>query len=58
MTKLYKRIEDVPKEIIDAYDHHRYFFNPPPVTVKWDKLAWINYVRFHPDIEKLRNDQG
>jgi len=53
--RFYTDIQEVPRPILDAYDQGRYTFHQPPVsTAAWDKVAWINFVKFSPDLEKLR----
>ncbi len=52
-------LADVPPEILRAYERGSYWFRVPPVcTVGWDKLAWINHVRFTDDLEILRQEKA
>lgn len=61
MKIFYKKIEDVPPELVKAYDDKKYSFDPVMLPsqahTKWDKVAWINYVWFSPELERLRTKE-
>lgn len=55
---VYRTLEEVPLTLIAAYDLGQYTFTVPPVSTRgWDKLDWINWVHFAPDLETLRNNK-
>jgi hypothetical protein len=58
MKKFYKILDEVPQPLVDAYETGRYVFDPALLPVQahthWTKVEWINFVRFNPDLEKLR----
>ena len=55
---MYKSIDEVPPQILEAYRDYRYRFDPRGLPSsahsKWSEVDWINYVRFSPELERLR----
>lgn len=53
--KFYKRIEDVPARVVEAYRADKYSFNPDHAYHhnQWSEVDWINIAHFAPELEEL-----
>jgi hypothetical protein len=57
--RFFRTHDEIPEPIREAYRTGQYHFSAPPVpTWAWTDRDWINFVRFSPELEALRDNHA